>query len=153
MLRANCDIVYHQERDKATGIITLTADKMKDKPELTKYLNTALMPYGDDSTNLDESSLVIVQGDRPIRTERLTSTQERMLAILDTHTTLTYSAWQKYAEADGIKKPTFDENLRKLRDVAKTVERAGESKNQKYKRAGLNLPVQDSIDDIEDAEE
>lgn len=153
VLRSNCDCIYHQTRDKATGLITLTADKMKDKPELETYLDSWTVFYGDDETNTDESSLVIIPGTKPEKApERLTATQENMLAILDKHTTLTHGDWLNAWTTDGGRKATFDDNFRKLRDK-KIIEQYSEGKRQMYKRPGVEVASQATLEDSDGAEE
>jgi hypothetical protein len=94
------------------GQVILKAEKMKDKPELTTYLRTEKVYYGELPIE-DESSLVLIPGEKPSKENKqpkLPKSQTAMLAILDEHKSLTYADWLHPYEAQGGKKRTFDDN-------------------------------------------
>lgn len=145
VLKNDCDCVYFMSKDASvSGQVILKAEKMKDKPELTIYLRSEKVYYTDDM-NEDESSLVIVAGERPCKEKaapKLPKSQQDLLVILDAHTTLAYGEWFKLYEQNNGKKPTFDKARAALLDNKTIEEHEG-----KYRRYQEPQPSQEKEND------
>ncbi len=92
---------------------------MKDKSEVTTYLRAEKVYFGELPFFEDNSSLVIVAGEKPCKDSKqpkLPKSQTDMLALLDEHESLTYTEWWKLYEAQDGKKRTFDYALVLQRD-------------------------------------
>lgn len=121
VLRANCDIVHRLSCDETTGALTLSCNpnsggKMKDKAEYPDiYLNTRPVYYTEEMLN-DDSSLVIIEGDKPApRTPKLTPARQVALDALPHESALSYSEWKSSIDSTltaedqpVMGKPTFD---------------------------------------------
>jgi len=122
VLRANCDIVHRLTCDETTGGLTLSCNpnmggKMKDKAEYPDiYLNTRPVYYTEEKFS-DDSSLVIVCGEKPTQSIKLTANRQAVLDALPQSAGASFTAWKqsvdKIRKADELPpmpKQTFIDN-------------------------------------------